>query len=347
MPKEVFEQLGQAAVDYNGMGLSLLEITHRGPEFMAIIEEAQKLIKDLLKLPDNYEVLFLMGGATTQFAMVPYNLLPKDGVAGYLDTGTWSTKAVKAAKIYGEVDVCASSADDGFRHIPKEYRIDPEWTYFHVTSNNTISGTQFKTLPDMQGVPVVIDMSSDIFSEPLVEDVSKYGLIFASAQKNLGPAGTTVVIVDKNLLGKTGREIPDIWDYEKHIAKASVLNTPPVYAIYGCLLTLRWIKKMGLKKIGETNHKKAELLYGEIDNNPLFIPRVKAVEDRSIMNVTFDLARPELEKTFGVFCDNHGIVGVKGHRSVGGYRVSMYNAMPVEGVEKLVKVMRDFSWRFH
>ncbi len=345
LPKEVFAEMAQGVIDYNGSGLSLLEVSHRGPAFTAIIQEAIQLVKDLLKLPSQYEVLYMMGGASTQFPLIPYNLLPIDGVAGYVDTGTWSTKAIKAAKVFGDVDVCASSEDDQFKFIPKDFKVDPEWAYFHLTSNNTIAGTQLHQVPDSGDVPIVIDMSSDIFSKK-IENIEQYGMIYASAQKNLGPSGATLVIIDKNLLGKTNRNIPEIFDYQKHIAKDSVLNTPAVFAIWGCMLTLRWIKKTGFKKIEKDNLKKAELLYAELDNNPLFFPRIKAVEDRSIMNVTFDIKRNELEKTFMVFCENHGVVGIKGHRSVGGFRASLYNAMPVEGVEKLVKLLQDFTWRF-
>ena len=345
LPKEVFAEMAEGIVNYQGSGLSLLEMSHRGPEYTAINTEARQLVRSLLKLPDHYEVLFLMGGATMQFAMVPYNLLPVDGVAGYLDTGTWSTKAIQNARLFGEVDVCASSEDDQFKYIPRDYRVDPEWSYLYLTSNNTINGTQLHTLPDTGDVPIVYDMSSDIFSGP-IENIEKYGLIFAAAQKNLGPSGATLVIVNKNLLGKTGRPIPDILNYEKHIAKDSVLNTPAVFAVWGCLLTLRWIKKKGLKQIQKDNAEKAQMLYDEIDVNPLFIPRIRNKQDRSLMNVTFDTMKPELEKTFVEFCNNYGIVGIKGHRSAGGFRASIYNAMPVSGVQKLVSAMQDFAWRF-
>lgn len=345
LPKEVFEQMAQAVVNYNDSGLSLLELSHRGPEYTAINQEARQLVRDLLQLPERFEVLFLPGGASTQFAMVPYNLLPENGVAGYVDTGVWSQKAIKDAQLFGDIDVCATSEDTGFKYIPKDYRIDPEWSYLHLTSNNTIYGTQMHQLPETGDVPIVLDMSSDIFAGP-IGNLDNVGLIFASAQKNLGPAGATLVIVDKNLLGKTGQAIPLMLDYQKHIAKASVLNTPSVFAVYGCLLTLRWIKKQGLKKIKQQNEKKAQLLYGELDNNPHFIPQIKAKEDRSIMNVTFQLKKPELEKTFLLFCENCGVVGIKGHRLSGGFRLSCYNAMSVQSVEKMVKVMQDFSWRF-
>jgi len=345
LPSEIFPEMAEAVINYKDTGLSLLEISHRSSTFMDIIEEAQQLVRSLLRLPDHFEVLFLTGGSTTQFALVPYNLLPVDGVAGYLDTGTWSTKAINAAKKFGEVDVCGSSESDQYRFIPKDYKIDPEWSYLYLTSNNTIYGTQLHQLPETNGIPLVVDMCSDIFSKP-IKDIDRYGLIHASAQKNLGPSGTTLVLVNKNLLGKTGRDIPMVFDYLAHIKKKSVLNTPAVYAIYGCLLTLRWIKNRGLNRIAKENEKKASLLYAELDNNPLFVPKVRNAEDRSIMNATFDLTKAGHEKTFDVFCENHGIVGIKGHRSVGGFRASMYNAMPVETIEGFVKLMQDFAWRF-
>jgi len=345
LPKEVTEALAQATLNYNDSGLSLLEISHRSDTFMEIIEEAQQLVRDLLKLPSNYEVLFLSGGSTTQFALAPYNLLPNNGSAGYLDTGTWSTKAINAAEMYGLVDVCASSHDKNYNYIPRDYRIDPDWTYVHLTSNNTIYGTQINELPDTGDVPIVIDMCSDIFSKK-IENIERFGMIYASAQKNLGPAGTTLVIINKDLLGKTGRDIPDAFNYQKHIAKKSVLNTPPVYAIYGCLIMLRWLKKKGLNQIERRNTEKSKILYDEIDNNPNFIPHVRNSEDRSVMNITFTLAKPTKEKAFDVFAENHGFIGFKGHRSVGGYRASLYNAMEKGGAEKFVKMLRDFSWRF-
>lgn len=345
LPKEVTEQLAKDIVSYQDTGLSILELSHRGPEFTIIMAEARQLIRKLLKLPDHYSPLFLSGGATTQFAMIPMNFLPKGGAAGYVDTGTWSTKAIAAAKMYGEVDVCASSHDKQFTYIPKDYKVDPDWFYLHLTSNNTISGTQMHEVPDAGDVPIMLDMSSDIFSKPMT-DIERYGVIFASAQKNLGPAGTTLVIVNQKLLGEVDRPIPDAFNYQKHIDKQSALNTPPVLPILGCLYMLRWLKEYGINRLAKDNKDKAEMLYGELDNNPMFIPRVKNAEDRSIMNVCFDIAKPNLENTFLVFCENHGIVGIKGHRSVGGFRASMYNALPKEGVKKLIDVMRDFSWRF-
>ena len=346
LPKEVTQALAEATIDYQGSGLSLIEISHRSDTFMDIMEEAQQLVRDLLKLPTNYEVLFLTGGSTTQFALIPYNLLPDGEHAGYLDTGTWSTKAFKAAQSFGEPDMCATSKDKNYNYIPRDYRIDPEWKYFHVTSNNTIYGTQLHDLPDTGEIPIVIDMCSDIFSRK-VENIERYGMIYASAQKNLGPAGTTLVIINKDLLGKTGRKIPDVFNYQKHIAKKSVLNTPPVYAIYGCLIMLRWLKKTGLTRIAHLNEEKAKILYTEIDNNPNFIPHVGNQKDRSMMNITFTLRKGKLENTFDAFAKNYGFIGFKGHRSVGGYRASLYNAMNKEGAKKFVKMLQDFSWRFN
>ncbi|MCL4120795.1 UNVERIFIED_CONTAM: hypothetical protein GTU68_008417 [Idotea baltica] len=344
LPQTVIQQMANAIVEYGGTGLSILELSHRGEVIEEMIAEAHQLVRELLNLPDNYAPMFLTGGATTQFALIPCNLLAKNGVAAYTDTGTWSTKAIDNAKHYGKVDVVASSANEGFIRIPKGYEIPQDASYFHVTSNNTIYGTQLKQTPDAGKVPLVIDMSSDIFSTDSF-NAEDYGLIYASAQKNLGPAGTTLVIVNQDLLGKTGREIPPMFDYRGHIKKQSALNTPPVLAIFGCLLTLRWIKQHGLAVIEKTNKAKADLIYNEIDNNPLLIGKA-AKEDQSVMNATFLLTKPELETEFLQMATAANIVGIKGHRSVGGFRASMYNALTLESVEALVEVMQAFAVRF-
>lgn len=342
LPLEVVEGIARATLQFGEKKLSILELSHRDEEINNFIQESRQLVRELLDLPEQYEVLFLSGGSTTQFALIPMNYLPSNGVAGYIDTGTWSTKAIDAALCYGDVDVAATSEEDGFTHIPKDFRFDPEWEYFYCCSNNTIWGTQMQRYPETD-VPIICDMCSDIFSRKI--DASKFSLIFASAQKNLGPAGTTIVILDKTKLGKVKRAIPDILNYQKHIDKASVLNTPPVISIYGCYLMLKWLKKKGIDKLEKENREKAGLLYQEIDANPLFKGRA-AKEDRSIMNVCFDIIDEKLEKSFMTFSENYDIFGIKGHRSVGGFRASLYNAMPKEGSERLVKAMQDFAWRF-
>ncbi len=340
LPPSVFQQASKAVVDYEGIGLSILEISHRSKEFKAILEEAIQTPKELLHLPDNYEVLYLTGGASSQFFMSAMNLLRSDATAAYIDTGSWSSKAIKEAKKFGRVDIIASSKDRDYRYIPKDYAIPEGATYLHITSNNTIYGTQYHTLPETN-VPLVCDMSSDFLSRPI--DVKRFGIIYAGAQKNLGPAGTTLVIVRKDLLGKVDREIPTILDYKTHIEKQSAFNTPPVFPIYVSLLTLRWLKEQGgVEKIAEYNQRKADLFYSTIDELPLFQPHV-VKEDRSIMNATFSLAEPELERAFLEACEAENCVGVKGHRSVGGFRASMYNAMPLQSVEVLTQVMHDFA----
>ncbi len=343
LPQEVMQQMSEALIEYGGTGLSILELSHRGELIEAMMEEAHSLVRELLQLPDNYGVAFLSGGATTQFALIPCNMLKNGGKAAYIDTGTWSTKAIANAKFYGDVDVVASSESESFVRVPKDYKVPQDASYFYVTSNNTIYGTQLHETPDSGSVPKVIDMSSDIFAKPF--DASEYGLIFASAQKNVGPAGTTLVIVDQELLGKTGRTMPPMFDYQLHIKKRSALNTPPVLAIFGCLLTLRWIKKQGLANIETINKTKASLLYKEIDRNSMLYG--KAVkEDRSIMNATFLLNDPALESTFLNMAQEANIVGIKGHRSVGGFRASMYNALSIESVKALIEVMQEFEHKY-
>lgn len=334
------QKTAEAVNNFADMGLSILEISHRSKQFQDVIDEATELTKELLNLPEGYHVLFLGGGASMQFCMVPFNLLNKK--AAYLNTGTWASNAIKEAKIFGEVDVVASSEDTKFNYIPKDFVIPSDVDYFHFTSNNTIYGTEIRHDFDSP-VPVVCDMSSDIFSR--VFDPTKYGVIYAGAQKNLAPAGVTIVIVREDLLGHVHREIPTMLDYRTHIKKGSMFNTPPVLPIYSALMTLRYYKEQGgVKEMERRDLEKAAILYDEIDRNKLFRGTV-ATEDRSIMNVCFvmnpDYA--ELEKEFMDYATEQGIVGIKGHRSVGGFRASLYNALPKESVEVLVKAMKDFE----
>ena len=340
LPNPVIKQAAEAVTNFNGMGLSILEISHRSPEFVAVIDEATQLVRELLNLTDDFEVLFLSGGASSQFFMTAMNLLDKDAKACYIDTGSWSTKAIKEAKNFGNIEVLASSKDSNYNYIPKNYEVPSDATYLHLTSNNTIYGTEYHNWPETN-VPFVCDMSSDIFSHPI--DIEKFDLIYAGAQKNLGPAGTTLVIVRKSVLGKVNRTIPTMLNYNTHIEKGSMFNTPPVYAIYVCMLTLRWLKENGgLQAMESRNKEKAALLYREIDNNPHFEGTV-VKEDRSLMNVTFVMTNPEMEAKFMEMCTEKGCVGIKGHRSVGGFRASIYNAMPIESVQVLVDVMKAFA----
>ncbi len=342
LPASVINEAANAAKDFNGMGLSILEISHRSPEFVQVLDEAVSSTRELLNLNDDYEVLFLTGGASSQFFMTAMNLLPQDGKAAYINTGTWSSKAIKEAKYFGSIEELASSKDQNFSYIPKGYPIADDLNYLHLTSNNTIYGTQYHDWPTTP-VPLVCDMSSDIFCRPI--DIHKFGLIYAGAQKNLGPAGTTLVIVRKDMLGKVKRDIPTMLDYQTHINKNSSFNTPPVYPIYVCMLTMRWLRANGgLEAMEKKNKEKAALLYGEIDANPLF-KGVANTEDRSLMNVTFVMNDNTLESEFLEVCSAEGCVGVKGHRSVGGFRASIYNAMPIESVQVLVDVMKDFAER--
>ena len=329
-----------AIKDFAGTGLSILEISHRSKEFTAVIEEAAQLFKELLDVPAGYEVLFLGGGASMQFCMVPFNLLKTK--AAYLDTGTWSSKAIKEAKLFGEVDVVASSKEANYTYIPKDYTVPADVDYFHITTNNTIYGTEIRKDPDVN-VRLVADMSSDIFSRPV--DVSKYDLIYGGAQKNLAPAGVTFVIVKEDVLGKVERAIPTMLDYRTHINKGSMFNTPPVLPIFSALQTLRWYKELGgVEKLEQLDKAKAAKLYDAIDNSKIFTGTVKA-EDRSIMNVCF-VMKPEyaeLEKGFVDFAATKGIVGIKGHRSVGGFRASLYNALPMESVDVLIAAMKEYE----
>ncbi len=337
---EVIENTAKAVTDLNGIGLSVMEISHRGKDFQAVMDETVALFRELLQIPEGYQVLFLGGGASMQFCMVPYNLLNKK--AAYLETGVWAKKAAKEAKFFGEVNVVASSSDKNFNYIPKGFSIPADADYFHITTNNTIYGTEI--LEDYDSpVPLVADMSSDIFSRPV--DISKYALIYGGAQKNLGPAGVTFVIVKEDILGKSGRPIPTMLDYQTHIDNGSMFNTPPCLPIYTCMETLRWIKKLGgVGKMQEINQAKAKILYDEIDRNELFVGTAEK-DSRSLMNVCFVMneAYKELEQEFLSFASSLGMVGLKGHRSVGGFRASTYNAMPVESVQALVDAMKEFE----
>lgn len=340
LPREVIEKTAQAVLDLNNSGLSVLEISHRSKDFQAVIDEAVALFKEVLSIPEGYSVLFLGGGASLQFCMVPYNLM--ESKSAYLNTGTWASKAMKEAKGFGELVEVASSKAANFNYIPKDYVIPADADYFHITTNNTIFGTELLTDIDSP-VPLVADMSSDIFSRPV--DVSKYALIYGGAQKNLAPAGLAFVIVKDEVLGKVTRHIPSMLDYQIHIDNGSMYNTPPVLPIYSALETLRWIKSIGgLQEMEKRNIQKATLLYDEIDRNPLFVGTA-AKEDRSRMNICF-VMKPEyadLEAEFLKFATERGMVGIKGHRSVGGFRASTYNALPLESVQVLVDCMQAFE----
>lgn len=341
LPKIVFEEASRAVLDFNNSGLSILEIGHRTPMFQSVMEEARALVKELMHLGDDHEALFLHGGATTQFMQVPMNLLAEDGLAAYTDTGTWAAKAIKEAKLFGHVEIAGSSKETNYTSLPKELSVSPTAAYLHITTNETIAGTQWKNIPYDCGVPLVADMSSDILSRVL--DFKKFDLIYAGAQKNMGAAGVNLVVVNKNILGKVERVIPTILDYRNHIKEACMLNTPPVFAVYVALLTLRWLKNMGgVEAIEKLNNKKAELFYSTLDSLPVFKP-VVAKEDRSYMNGVFVMNDPSLEKEFLGLCKKEGMIGVKGHRSVGGFRVSMYNALTIESVKALTELMKEFA----
>ena len=338
LPQEVLKKASEAILNFNGLDLSLIEISHRSADFVAVMEKAKDLALELLDLKGKgYSALFLQGGASLEFLMVPYNLLPEGGKSAYINTGTWSSKALKEAKLMGEAVEIASSKDSNFNYIPKEYTIPEDITYVHCTSNNTIFGTQMKEFPKTDKL-LVCDMSSDIFSRKL--DFSQFDLIYAGAQKNMGPAGTTLVIVKDDILGKTGRKIPSMLDYQIHIDKESMFNTPPVFPVYVSMLTLEWLKNLGgIEGVEKLNEEKAALLYNEIDSNPLF-KGVAKKEDRSNMNVTFVLTDESKKERFDELWKAAGISGINGHRSVGGYRASIYNAMPIESIQVLVDLMQ-------
>jgi len=340
LPRVVSENTAKQILDFNGSGLSLAEISHRSKDFQLVVDEAVALIKELLEIPEGYSVLFLGGGASLEFCMVPYNFLKKK--AAYLNTGVWAKKAMKEAKLFGEVVEVASSADANYTFIPKDWTCPEDADYLHITTNNTIYGTEIRHDLDVP-VRLIADMSSDIFSRPV--DVSKYDCIYAGAQKNLSMAGVTLVIVKNDALGKVDRAIPTMLDYRTHVEKGSMFNTPPVVPIYSALETLRWIKAQGgLKAMDKLAHDRAEILYAEIDRNKLFRGTANE-EDRSLMNICFVMSDEykELEKPFLDYALSCGMVGVKGHRSVGGFRASCYNAQTIEGVEALVKCMKDFE----
>ena len=340
LPREVIEETAKGVLDFNGIGLSILEISHRSKDFQPVLDEAVALFKELLNIPEGYSVLFLGGGASMQFCMIPYNFLDKK--AAYLNTGTWANKALKEAKNFGEVVEVASSKDKTFSYIPKDFVIPTDADYFHITTNNTIYGTEIRNDIDSP-VPLIADMSSDIFSRPV--DVSKYTCIYGGAQKNLAPSGVTFVIVKDDALGKVSRTIPTMLDYRTHIEGGSMFNTPPVLPIYSAMLTLRWIKANGgVTEMQRRALERAELLYGEIDRNRMF-KGTAAVEDRSLMNIDFVMADEykELEADFMAYAVSKGMVGIKGHRSVGGFRASCYNALPLEAVQALVDCMKEFE----
>lgn len=335
---EVFQKASEALLDFEGTGLSVIEISHRSPEFVRVIERARALALEIAGLDDSYTTLFLQGGASMQFLMVPYNLL--ETKAAYIDTGTWANKAQKEAALFGNAEVIASSKADGYKYIPKNVTVPTDVDYLHITTNNTIYGTEYHSLPQTS-VPLVADMSSDIFSRPL--DYKQFSLIYAGSQKNLGASGSTLVIVKKDLLGKVSRKLPSMMDYQLHIKNDSMFNTPSTFAVYVNLLVLEWIQAQGgLQALGKRNRAKADLLYGEIDRNPLVVGYANK-EDRSLMNVVFNLTDESTKERFDALCKEANISGIKGHRSVGGYRASIYNALPLESVQVLVDVLKEFE----
>ncbi|HZJ59551.1 MAG TPA: 3-phosphoserine/phosphohydroxythreonine transaminase [Chitinophagaceae bacterium] len=341
LPKEVFEKASHAILDFNNSGLSILEIGHRTTLFQEVMDEARALVRELMHLDNDHEVLFLHGGATTQFMQVPMNMLNENDIASYVETGTWSNKAIKEAKLFAHVEIAGSSKETNYTSIPKDLSVSPTATYLHITSNETIAGTQWHHIPYDCGVPLVADMSSDILSR--VIDFNKFDIIYAGAQKNMGAAGVNLVVVNKNILGKVNKPIPTILDYRVHIREGSMLNTPPVFAVYVALLTLRWLKEQGgVSVLEKKNEEKAKLFYGTLDDLPVF-RGVVAKGDRSLMNATFVVDDTTLEREFSELCKAEGMVGVKGHRSVGGFRVSMYNALPLESVIAITDLMKEFA----
>lgn len=343
LPQYTLDKTIEGIKDFAGSGLSVLEISHRSKEFVACMNDTIAMVKELLEIPAGYQVIFLGGGASLQFAMVPMNMMKTK--SAYLNTGEWASKALKEAKLYGDVVEVASSKDKNFNFIPKNFIVPEDADYFHITTNNTIFGTELKKDPDV-AIPLVADMSSDIFSRPV--DISKYSIIYAGAQKNLAPAGVTLIILKEEALGKVDRAIPTMLDYRTHIKGESMFNTPPVFAVFAAQQTLRWLKDLGgVKAIQRINIEKAGMLYDEIERNKLFVPTIKDPEDRSLMNICFVMADDykELEKPFAEFAKSKGMLGIEGHRSVGGFRASTYNAMPVESVKALIDAMREFESR--
>ena len=340
LPKEVFQQAAEAVLNYNDSGLSILELGHRTASFEAVMSEARALVKELMQLDDQHEVLFLHGGASTQFMQVPMNLLDDKETAAYADTGVWGTKAIKEAKLFGKVEVVCTGKESNYTIIPKDFAVPNDATYFHITTNNTIYGSQWQKIP-YTSIPLVADMSSDIFSR--VIDFNRFDLLYAGAQKNMGPAGVNLVVVKKSILGKIKRTIPTIMDYRNHINEGSMLNTPPVFSVFVCMLTLRWLKALGgVAAIEKLNEAKANLLYNEIDANPFFRGTVDKA-DRSKMNVCFVMNDPTLEKSFLSLTKEKNIIGIEGHRLVGGFRASLYNALPISSVTVLVNAMKEFA----
>jgi phosphoserine aminotransferase len=343
LPQEVLKQAAEACINFDNMNLSLLEISHRSKNYVSVMDEARQLVKDLFEVGDEYEVMYLGGGASLQFGMVPMNLLTENGFAAYVNTGVWASKAIKEAKIVGNTKVIASSEDRKFTYIPKGYDIPKDADYFHITSNNTIYGTQMKAFPKSP-VPMVCDMSSDLFSRRV--NAKDFALIYAGAQKNMGPAGSTMIMIRKDMLGKSGRKMLSMLDYQVHVKGESMYNTPPVFPVYVSMLTLRWLKQNGgVDWIEKINQQKADLLYNEIDRNSCFEGTV-AKEDRSHMNVCFLPTKPEYEAEFDKMAKEWNLSGIKGHRDVGGYRASLYNALPLESVQALVDAMKEFEKKF-
>jgi phosphoserine aminotransferase len=339
LPQSAIDASIEALQNFSGTNLSLIEVSHRSKEYEAVVAEAVQLVKDILNLSADYEVVFLQGGASLQFDMIPMNFLGSGQTAAYVNTGVWAGRAIKEAKMFGNVNVLASSEDKNFNYIPKDYTIPADAAYYHCTSNNTIYGTEMFEFPTSP-VPLICDMSSDIFSRPF--DASQFDMIYAGAQKNMGPAGTTLVIIKKSLLEKANEKVPTMLNYKIHIENGSMYNTPSVFAIFVCMHTLRWIKSIGLEAMEVRNKAKADLLYAEIDRNPLFVGTV-VPEDRSRMNVNFVLTDKNLESDFLKFCESRHLSGLKGHRSVGGLRASLYNALELESVQALVSAMQDFE----
>ena len=340
LPRVVFEEASRAILDFNGTGLSILEIGHRTPLFEAVLQEAVSLVKELMQLKEDKEVLFLHGGASTQFFQLPMNFLSKETTAAYLDAGVWGSKAIKEAKLFGNVKVVASSKETHYDRIPDSYSVPNDAVYFHYTTNNTIEGTQMHAIPAVN-IPLVADMSSDILSREM--DFNRFDFIYAGAQKNIGAAGVNLVVANKGFLEKGNTGIPSMMEYRQHVANGSMLNTPPVFAIYVCLLTLRWLKSIGgVAAMEKINDQKASLLYNTLESLPIFHLPV-APQDRSLMNAVFTMKDPDLEASFLQACKEEGMVGVKGHRSVGGFRISLYNALPLSSVETLTALMKHFA----
>lgn len=341
LPEPVLEKVSKEMLDYNGTGMSVTEMSHRSKVFVSIVDKTEGLLRKLMNIPDNYKVLFLQGGASMQFAMVPANLMRESGCADYINTGSWSKKAVKEARFYGAVNIASSSEDKGFTYIPRKHTLSCDASYVHITSNNTIEGTRYTEYPETAGAPLVADMSSNILSEKT--DVTKFGLIYAGAQKNLGPAGVTIVVIRNDLIGKHFDNTPTMLRYETHAEKNSLFNTPPCFAIYMVGLVLEWLENLGgVDEIEKINREKAELLYDFLDNSTLFSSPVE-YRDRSLMNVPFVTPDENLNSRFVKEAEKHGLFTLKGHRTVGGMRASIYNSMPVEGVKKLVDFMKEFE----